>query len=464
MAFFTLPALGESVESGTLVKFLVAPGDTIEEDQPVLEIETDKAVVEVPSTVAGVVGELMAKPSQKIKVGDAVFALVENGAAPASPAKSEAAKPEASKPAETSSKSNGASNGSSGENSNGSSNGSSNSAAAGLGNAGGVAGAARTPEENETAIRAKTPAPSHAATSNGAGVAAAPSVRRLARELGVDIQAIAGSGERGRITYNDVKNLLQQAAPTGAPSGVAIPALPDFSKWGETEAKPMSGVRLATAKHMARAWAEVPHVTQFDKADITDLEKLRKQFGPSVEKAGAKLTPTAILLKVVAAALKKFPQFNSSLDLRNEQVILKKFIHIGVAVDTPRGLLVPVIRDVEQKNIIDLSKELASLSETARGGKTALADMQGGTFTITNLGGIGGTAFTPIVNAPEVAILGVARGTHEPFWNGTSFEPRLMMPLCLSYDHRVIDGADGARFLRWICTALEQPFVLSLEG
>jgi pyruvate dehydrogenase E2 component (dihydrolipoamide acetyltransferase) len=282
--------------------------------------------------------------------------------------------------------------------------------------------------------------------------------------LGIDIAQVAPSGDHGRITYADVRNFLQSRAPAGGATGVSAPPLPDFSKWGETEAQPMSGVRMATARHMARCWAEVPHVTQFDKADITDLEKLRKQFGAQVEKAGAKLTPTAILLKVVASALKKFPDFNSSLDLANERIIQKKFIHIGVAVDTPRGLLVPVIRDVDKKNIIELAQELAQLSETARSGKTALADMQGGTFTITNLGGIGGTAFTPIVNAPEVAILGVARGTQEPVWNGNAFEPRLMMPLCLSYDHRVIDGANGARFLRWIAAALEQPFVLSLEG
>ncbi|HEX8551351.1 MAG TPA: 2-oxo acid dehydrogenase subunit E2 [Abditibacteriaceae bacterium] len=448
---FTLPALGESIESGTLVKFLVAPGDTIEEDQPVLELETDKAVVEVPSNVAGTVGELVAKPGQKLKVGDAVFEMA--GSSAAAPETKADAKPEAA-PATAAVASNGNANGavSSGGNVNG---------ANGLGNAGGNAAAARTPQENEDSIRSKTPAPTNPASSS---VAAAPSVRRMARELGIDIAQLSGSGSHGRITYSDVRNALQRNAGSGAPSGISIPPLPDFSKWGETEAQPMSGVRLATAKHMARCWAEIPHVTQFDKADTTDLEKLRKQFGAQVEKAGAKLTPTAILLKVVASALKKFPQFNSSLDLANETIVLKKFINIGVAVDTPRGLLVPVIRDVDKKNIIELSIELAQLSETARNGKTSLADMQGGTFTITNLGGIGGTAFTPIVNAPEVAILGVARGTNEPVWNGSAFEPRMMMPLCLSYDHRVIDGANGARFLRWVATALEQPFMLSLEG
>jgi pyruvate dehydrogenase E2 component (dihydrolipoamide acetyltransferase) len=291
-------------------------------------------------------------------------------------------------------------------------------------------------------------------------------VRRLARELGVDISQVQGSGERGRISFGDVKNFLQRQSSTQSVGGATIPniPLPDFAQWGEVERQPMSGIRRVTAEHMARCWATVPHVTQFDKADITELEKLRKQFGAKAEKTGGKLTVTAIALKVVASALKAFPQFNASVDMSTHEIVFKKYVHVGVAVDTDRGLLVPIIRDVDKKNILQLSSELTQLGEKARTKKTTLEEMQGGTFTITNLGGIGGTAFTPIVNVPEVAILGLSRGGMEPVWNGKEFEPRLMLPLSLSYDHRVIDGADGARFLRWICQALEQPFLLSLEG
>jgi pyruvate dehydrogenase E2 component (dihydrolipoamide acetyltransferase) len=224
----------------------------------------------------------------------------------------------------------------------------------------------------------------------------------------------------------------------------------------------MSGVRRKTSEHMAHAWNAIPHVTQHDKADITALEALRKQYSPQVEKAGGKLTVTAIALKIVGAALRRFPQFNASVDSSRSEIIYKSSVHVGVAVDTERGLLVPVVRDADRKGIADLSVELAKLSEKARGGKLSLEEMQGGSFTITNLGGIGGTLFTPIVNWPEVAILGISRGAHEPVYNGSQFEPRLVLPLSLSYDHRVINGADAARFLRWVAEAFEQPFVLSL--
>jgi len=243
---------------------------------------------------------------------------------------------------------------------------------------------------------------------------------------------------------------------------VASPALPDFSKWSEVERKPMSNIRRKTAEHLSHAWNTIPHVTQHDKADITAIETLRKQYSARAEKAGGKLTVTAIALKVVEAALRRFPQFNSSIDTAKNEIVYKKSLHIGVAVDTERGLLVPVIRDVDRKGIVALSVELAKASEKARAGKLSLDEMQGGGFTITNLGGIGGTAFTPIVNWPEVAILGMSRGGFEPVWNGQAFEPRQMLPLSLSYDHRVIDGADAARFLRWIAEAFEQPFMMAL--
>ena len=302
-------------------------------------------------------------------------------------------------------------------------------------------------------------------------VPAAPSVRRLAREIGIDIAQVQGSGPGGRISGDDVKAFSRQlhteseapAAPAGSPP-VPSPSLPDFSQWGETERQPMSKVRRITAERLSYSWSTIPHVTQFDRADITDLEGWRKQYGKKAEAAGGKLTPTAIILKVAAAALKIFPQFNASVDMAAGEVIYKKYCHIGVAVDTDRGLLVPVVRDVDQKNIIELAVELTQIAQRARERKLAPEDMQGGCFTISNLGGIGGTGFAPIINPPEVAILGVARGAHEPVFADGEFTPRMMLPLSLSYDHRLIDGADGARFLRWLAQALENPFLIALEG
>jgi pyruvate dehydrogenase E2 component (dihydrolipoamide acetyltransferase) len=466
------------VQAGTLAKVLVNVGDTIEEEQPVLELETDKAVVEVPSDVSGVVQEIHVKAGQKLEEGATIFTMAAAGvgesstqtSVPAAPA-AEASAPAAKSDGQSASANGSTANGASQEKEN---DGYTQHTAPGLEAEKGVPVGG-----NGATNGASSGDSSHGSGSSGGGnvaapakkgssVAAAPSVRRLARELGVDIAQVQGSGNHGRISFADVKNFLQRNTNGGAASGTgyAIPQiqLPDFSKYGEVERQTMSGIRRATADHMARCWATVPHVTQFDRADITDLEKLRKQFGPKAEKAGGKLTVTAIALKVVASALKTFPQFNASIDMASNEIVLKKYVNIGVAVDTDRGLLVPVIRDVDKKNILELTTELTTLGEKARTKKTTLEEMQGGCFTITNLGGIGGTNFTPIVNAPEVAILGISRGTIEPVWNGSSFEPRLMMPLSLSYDHRAIDGADGARFLRWIAQALEQPFLLSLEG
>jgi pyruvate dehydrogenase E2 component (dihydrolipoamide acetyltransferase) len=299
-------------------------------------------------------------------------------------------------------------------------------------------------------------------------VPAAPHVRRLARELGVDIHNVAGSGPGGRISEDDVKAFTKALLASGAGTATAThlkqPALPDFSKWGKIERVPMRGVRRKTAEHMWEAWSSIPHVTQNDKADITELEQLRTRFGPKAAEAGGKMTVTAIALKVCASALKIFPQFNASIDMEKEEIVYKQFINIGVAVDTDRGLLVPVIRDVDKKNIVELAAELTGLSKKARDKKLAAADMEGGTFTITNLGGIGGTGFSPIVNYPEVAILGLSRSSMEPVWLNGKFEPRQVIPLSLSYDHRLIDGADAARFLRWIAEAFEQPFLLSVQG
>src|SRR5882672_9128147 len=292
-------------------------------------------------------------------------------------------------------------------------------------------------------------------------VPAAPHVRRLARELGVDIHDVKGTGTGGRINEDDVKAHAKSLV-TAAAAGVAgsarfaEPVLPDFAKWGKIERVSMRGVRRKTAEHLREAWNTIPHVTQQDKADITELEQLRARFAPKAAEAGGKMTVTAIALRVCASALKIFPQFNASIDLSKEEIIYKQYINIGVAVDTDRGLLVPVIRDVDKKNIVELAAELTQLSKKAKDKKLTPDEMSGGTFTITNLGGIGGTGFSPIVNHPEVAILGLSRGRVEPEWINGKFEPRLILPLSLSYDHRLIDGADAARFLRWIAEAFEQ--------
>ena len=437
---FKLPELGENIAAGDVVRVLVKPGDTIAREQALLELETDKATIEVPSSLAGRVIELRAKEGDKVKVGDVLLTVEESdGASPAVAP---------SRPAPD---------------------------AAGIAEAPPEPPARPVPAPEPARPRrgevvaisraAARPAPEPPAELEPAvAVPAAPSVRRLARELGVDIGRVEGSGPGGRISPDDVK-AYAKAVVTGAAAGPAMAAaepLPDFSRWGGVERRPMSGVRRKTAEHLARAWATIPHVTQHDSCDVTALEELRKRFAPQAEAAGGKLTLTAIALKVVAAALRRFPQFNSSVDMAAEELVFKDYVHVGVAVDTERGLLVPVIRDVDTKGMIELSVELAGLSEKAKARKLTLEEMEGGSFTITNLGGIGGTAFTPIVHAPEVAILGISRARTEPVWTDGAFEPRLMMPLSLSYDHRVIDGADAARFLRWVAQAFEQPLMLSL--
>jgi pyruvate dehydrogenase E2 component (dihydrolipoamide acetyltransferase) len=293
-------------------------------------------------------------------------------------------------------------------------------------------------------------------------------VRRLAHELGVDIDRVAGSGPGGRISAEDVRAVAQQA-PAPLPHApveetvVAPSVSPDHDRWGAIERQPMSAIRRKTAVHLTNAWQTIPHVTHFDHADITGVEAFRKQYAPRIEAKGGRLTVTALLLKVLGTALRKFPRFNASMDMEGQAIVLKRYVNIGVAVDTENGLLVPVVRDADRKSILDLCIEIPLLAEKARTRKLSLDDMSGGTFTVTNLGGIGGSAFTPIINAPEVAILGVSRSRVEPVFLNGAFAPRTMMPLSLSYDHRVIDGADAARFTRWVAEALEQPFVLLLE-
>jgi pyruvate dehydrogenase E2 component (dihydrolipoamide acetyltransferase) len=464
--------MGDSIKSGVVAKILVSTGDRIEIEQPVLELETDKAVQEVPATLSGTVGQILVKEGDQLAIGQPVFE-VESGDVAAQPAATAGATVEGGQVggsnAQGSAK-NADSEETSFANTSGAATGGPTSSRNGSTN--GSNGAQSTLNGQPTAAPS-APQLSDVAREPNQIIAAAPSVRRIAREMGIDIREVKGSGPDGRISAIDVVNhgkghgviVPGGAAPSTTMAGglVSIP-LPNFEQFGPIERKPMSGIRRATAEQMQRAWTSIPHVTQFDKADITDIEALRKQYGKAAEAAGGKLTITAIILKVVAGALKKFPQFNASLDAESGEVVLKKYFNIGVAVDTERGLLVPVLRDVDRKNIVELAVELGQIAEKARNKKTSLEDLQGGCFTITNLGGIGGTAFTPIVNAPEVAILGLSRGVMEPVWNGSEFQPRLMMPMSLSFDHRVIDGADGARFLRWIATTLEQPFLMALEG
>ena len=464
-----LPELGENIEAGDVARVLVSPGDHVDKDAPLLELETDKAVVEVPAPDAGVVTAIMVKAGDTISVGDTIASLEPDGAGATAAAQPEAAsaalsgpaaeqpQPDA-EPAHTPAQAAGGLL----------------AAASGVTAPPAAAAAAATPARAEpeppapasaagTAPPAVAPAPAPVAVQP---IPATPAVRRLAREIGVDIGVVSGTGEGGRILLDDVKaaakRLLQAPAPTAA-HPAAVP-LPDFAQWGPVEEQAMNAVRRATATHLTAAWQTIPAVTQLDKADITELEQLRKRYAPRAEAAGGKLTVTAILVKVLATALKVFPQFNASIDLARSTVIYKRYCTIGIAVDTDRGLLVPVIRDADRKNIIEIAAALGEISARARARKLSPAEMAGGSFTISNLGGIGGSHFSPIINAPEVAILGVSRAELEPVWRDGAFVPRLRLPLSLTYDHRLIDGADGIRFLRWVIEALEQPLLLALEG
>ncbi len=440
---FLLPDLGENIETADVVTVLVKPGDTILNDQGVIEIETDKATIEVPSTVEGKVIKVFVKEGEKAKVGQPILKVEVSQI-------SEKGKPASQKPlVQTDETAN--------------------------------LNLEQEPEAEKQKIIDDGKRDQHAPgeideqppiSKNAAP--AAPSVRRIARELGVDIHKVPGSGIAGRISMDDVKSYVKKLNEargdelTAGTSSVGIKQekLPDFTRFGSVERKQMSNIRVKTADHLGYAWATIPHVTQFDKADITELETMRKTFNPSVEKAGGKFTVTAVLIKVLTSALKVFPQFNSSIDMEKKEIIYKNYFNIGIAVDTEHGLIVPVLKDTDKKNLTQLSVEMNVIAGKTRARKIGLEDLQGGSITITNLGGIGGTAFTPIVNSPEVAILGVSRGSFEPVYNKEkkSFEPRLMLPLSLSYDHRIIDGADAARFLRWICEALEQPMKLLVEG
>ena len=428
-----------------VIELLVRPGDTVKKDQGLITLESDKATMEVPSSVAGVVKELRVKLGDAVSEG-AVIALVEAADAAVAPAPTKAAAAPTSAPAPAAP--------------------APAPAAAPTVSAAPLA-EARPGVDPEAAAPRTPPVPFDPSTVLPDKVPhASPAVRLFARELGVDLRALSGSGRKGRITREDVQNFVKAAlAGGGAPRAAAAPGgagglalLPwpqvDFAKFGEVESRPLSRIKKISGANLARNWVMIPHVTQHDDADITDLEALRVALNKENEKAGIKLTMLAFLVKACVAALKKYPDFNASLDATGESLVYKKYFHIGFAADTPNGLVVPVVRDADRKGVIEIARETGELAAKAREGKLGPADMSGGCFSISSLGGIGGTAFTPIVNAPEVAILGVSKSAMKPVWDGKAFVPRLILPLSLSYDHRVIDGAGAARFTAYLAQVL----------
>lgn len=411
-----VPDIGD-FDSVEIIEVLVAVGDQIAEEDSLITVESDKASMEIPSSHAGTVKEIKVAVGDSIAQGSVVVVL-EASAAPAEPA--------AEEPVVT-----------------------------------------KQEEKARPVAAAPSPAPAAAVKSSPTtaidpvsfkNAHASPAVRKFARELGVDLGKVGGSGRNKRIVKEDVQAFVKQlmtsggASVNGGGSALGVEAMPDidFSQFGEVETQALSKINKLTGKFLHRNWVTIPHITQFDEADITSLEAFRKQSNKEYEKQGVKFTMLSFIMKAVAAGLKKYPRFNSSLEPNGENLILKKYINIGIAVDTPDGLVVPVVRDVDKKSLVEISRELREISAKARDKKLKPSDMQGGSMSISSLGGIGGTKFTPIVNAPEVAILGVSKAEMKPLWNGAEFEPKLMCPLCLSYDHRVIDGADGARFITYV--------------
>ena len=425
-----LPDIGD-FKDVQVIEMLVNVGDSVEAEQSLLTLESDKASMEIPSPFAGVVRSLAVKVGDRINEGDLIASLESAGAAPPVQPVAAVSGSAQAEPAATQAV-----------------------AAAETGEAG------RMPGEKEPLRPPVLARPSDAPRGRAH---ASPGVRRFARELGVDLFYVPGSGPKGRIIKEDVqayvKRTLSEGKPVAAPSaggGLQLPAMPavDFTKFGEVEEKELGRIKKLSGTHLHRSWLNVPHVTQFDEADITELEDFRKAQKDEAARAEVKLTFMPFLMKAVCKALANYPQFNSSLSADGEKLILKKYVNIGVAVDTPNGLVVPVVRDVDKKGIFDLARDLGELSAKARAGKLAPGDMQGGCISISSLGGIGGTQFTPIVNAPEVAILGISRAEVKPKWDGRDFAPRLMMPFSLSYDHRVIDGAEGVRFTTYLAQLL----------
>ena len=412
-----------------VIEVLVKPGDSVKAEDSLITLESDKATMEVPAPFAGVVKELKIKPGDKVSQGVAILSIEVSEAAAAPAATTGAPQKPAAAPA--------------------------------------PAKAAQAPVPAAAPVAPASPAQAAApAAINEAGFSlahASPSVRRFARELGVDLARIKGSGPKERILKEDISGfvktaLAQPAGGSGGGAGLSLglPAWPqvDFAKFGPVESQPLSRIKKISGPFLHRNWVSIPHVTQNDEADITELEAFRKAMAEEAQKQGVKLTPLVFIMKAVVTALKAHPEFNSSLAPAGDALILKRYYHIGVAVDTPGGLVVPVVRDVDQKGVLQLAKELGELSARARDGKLGPGEMQGGTFSISSLGGIGGTHFTPIINAPEVAILGVSKSSMKPVWKDGAFVPRLVMPLSLSYDHRAVDGAQGARFITHLTAVL----------
>ena len=426
-----IPDIGDFKEVG-VIEVLVAPGDKVQKESSLITVESDKATMEIPSPVAGVVKEMRIKVGDKVAEGSLILILEESavdGGAATTPAPTESAPatlPATSAPAKP---------------------------------------VPSTPAAAKL-IAKPDPVPVEPQDVTVSKPHASPSIRAFARELGADLAKVHGSGPKGRITREDVqafvKGALAGARPGNAPAA-SISGMPfnlpelgnvDFAKFGPIETKPLSRIKKISGTFLHRNWISIPHVTQFDEADITDLESFRKANTADTEKQGFKLTMLAFLIKASVTALRQFPDFNASLDKSGENLVVKKYFHIGVAVDTSEGLVVPVIRDADRKGVFDLARELSEVSKLAKEKKLKPGDMQGGTFSISSLGGIGGTLFTPIINAPEVAILGVSRSVMRPVWNGKEFTPRLVLPLSLSYDHRVVDGAAGARFTTYLVSVL----------
>ena len=424
-----VPDIGDFKEVG-VIEVLVAPGDRVEKETSLITVESDKATMEIPSPTAGVVKEIRIKLGDKVAEGSLILILEEaagsaaTAPAPAAPAPAPA--PAAAAPA---------------------------------------ASAAPAPTAESKPIAKADPVPVEPQEATVSKPHASPSIRAFARELGVDLTKVKGNGPKGRITREDVQAFVKgalsgakaagaPAAPGGLPFNLPELAHVDFAKFGPIETKPLSRIKKISGAFLHRNWISIPHITQFDEADITELESFRKSNTADTEKQGFKLTMLAFLIKASVTALRQYPEFNASLDKSGENLVLKKYFHIGVAVDTSEGLVVPVIRDADRKGVFDLARELGEVSKLAKDKKLKPGDMQGGTFSISSLGGIGGTMFTPIINAPEVAILGVSRSVLKPVWNGKEFAPRLVLPLSLSYDHRVIDGAAGARFTTYLVSVL----------
>ncbi len=445
-----LPEIADNVTSAVVLEILVSAGDKVSADDSLAEMESDKASFELPSDFDGVIKEVKVSEGDEVKVGQVMFTIDTSGEGEESSDEKEEKKSSDEKSAEKEA---------------------SQKKKEDVEKEEKEAEDKEEPQDDEKDEKPsdekpaeKEPAAQEVESSKSAAhVPASPAVRRLAREIGVDITQVKGTGPADRVIEDDVKAYAKKLLQSGRPAGATAMAddfeLPDFSKYGEIKREKMDTIRKITARAMAGSWQNVPHVFQFDKADVTELEKFRKDYSKYVEKQGAKLTVTAILLKLTAVALRKFPKFNASVDMKNEEIIYKDYVHIGVAVDTDRGLLVPVIRDADKKSITELSVELNEMAEKARNKKIKPDELQGANFTISNLGGIGGTNFTPIVNRPAVAILGVSRSQMEPVFIDGEFKPRMMLPLSLSYDHRLIDGADGARFLRWLVEAMQNPLV-----